>query len=67
MPENIALIMMLSLQWDVLRVTCGILYQMLGKCTRCGRTGNITAPLNENAPLVRSIENELLNFRSYGQ
>lgn len=41
--------------------------QTLGKCTRCGRTGNITAPLNENAPLVRSIENELLNFRSYGQ
>lgn len=41
--------------------------QTLGKCTRCGRTGNITAPLDENAPLVRSIENELLNFRSYGQ
>lgn len=41
--------------------------QMLGKCTRCGRTGNITAPLNVNAPLVRSIENKLPNFRSYGE
>ncbi len=38
--------------------------QTLGKCTRCGRTGNIALSLGENAPIVRSIENELLNFRS---
>lgn len=35
------------------------------KCTRCGRTGNITLSFNEDGVLVRSIDNELLHHRCY--
>lgn len=40
---------------------------VLNKCTKCGRTGNITLSLNEDGVLARSIESELLHTRSFGK